>query len=296
MACDDRVESAAPRRARVGELELAYETFGSAGDPALLLIMGLASQMLAWPDEFCTSLRGGLPRDPLRQPRRRALPHLTGVPAPDPVKLMRGDTSDAAYRLEDMADDAVRLLAALDIERAHIVGVSMGGMIAQTVAIRHPQRTLSLTSVMATPAPYIGPPTPRAQAVLLMPPPASRRSRPRRPRGLPGDRVAGLSARRGGRRRRGAPQLRPRLGPGRGAPPAGRHRRVGGPTAALRKLTVPALVIHGAADPLVTVEGGQLRAAVTGSRLIVIPGMGHDLPRAVWPVIIDAIAALAKNA
>jgi len=209
-------EPAAPRRARVGELELAYETFGSAGDPALLLIMGLASQMLAWPDEFCTSLAAAGFHVIRFDNRDVGLStHLTGVPAPDPVKLLRGDTSDAAYRLEDMADDAVGLLAALDIERAHIVGVSMGGMIAQTVAIRHLQRTLSLTSIMATPAPDIGPPTPRAQAVLLTPPPAGREEAGRR--ALEVFRVIG------------SPELRPRLGPGRGAPPAGRHRRVGGP-------------------------------------------------------------------
>jgi len=292
-------ESAAPRRARVGELELAYETFGSAGDPALLLIMGLASQMLAWPDEFCTSLAAAGFHVIRFDNRDVGLStHLTGVPAPDPVKLLRGDTSDAAYRLEDMADDAVGLLAALDIERAHIVGVSMGGMIAQTVAIRHPQRTLSLTSIMATPAPDIGPPTPRAQAVLLTPPPAGREEAGRRALEVfrvigspdyPLDEEAVADV---GRRSYD-----------RGSDPAGVLRQLaaigasGDRTAALRKLAVPALVIHGAADPLVTVEGGQATAAaITGSRLIVIPGMGHDLPRAVWPVIIDAIAALAENA
>jgi pimeloyl-ACP methyl ester carboxylesterase len=286
-------------RAHANGIEIEYETFGDPSKPAILLIMGLGIQMLGWHEVFCNMLaeRGYFV---IRFDNRDVglSTHLTGVPAPDPVKLMRGDTSDAAYRLEDMADDAVGLLAALDIERAHIVGVSMGGMIAQTVAIRHPQRTLSLTSIMATPAPYIGPPTPRAQAVLLMPPPADREEAGRRALKVfrvigspdyPLDEEAVADV---GRR-----------SSDRGSDPAGVLRQLaaigasGDRTAALRKLAVPALVIHGAADPLVTVEGGQATAAaVTGSRLIVIPGMGHDLPRAVWPVIIDAIAALAKNA
>ena len=174
-------EQAAPRRATVGELELAYETFGTAATRRCCSSSASRRRCWHWPDEFCTSLAAAGFHVIRFDNRDVGLStQLTGVPAPDPVELMRGDTSDAAYRLEDMADDAVGLLAGLDIERAHIVGVSMGGMIAQTVAIRHPQRTLSLTSIMATPAPDIGPPTPRAQAVLLMPPPAGREEAGRR--------------------------------------------------------------------------------------------------------------------
>ncbi len=292
-------ESATPRRVRVGELEIAYETFGSADDPPLLLIMGLASQMLAWPDEFCAALAdAGFYVIRFDNRDIGLSTHLTHVRPPDPMKLFRGDTSDATYRLEDMADDAVGLLTALGIQRAHFVGASMGGMIAQTVAIRHPDRTLSLTSIMSTPAPNIGPPTQRAQAALMLAPPTNREEAGRRTVevfriiGSPGypfdeQRVADMG----------------RRSYDRASDPAGVMRQLaaigasGDRTAGLRKLNVPALVIHGADDPLVTVEGGQATAAaLSGSRLIVVPGMGHDLPRAVWPVVVEAIAALAKDA
>jgi pimeloyl-ACP methyl ester carboxylesterase len=291
-------EPAAPRRAKVGDLELAYETFGSGRDPALLLIMGLASQMLAWSDEFCVALadRG---RYVIRFDNRDIglSTHLDHVPPPNPVKLMRGDASDARYRLEDMADDAAGLLTVLDIERAHVVGASMGGMIAQTFAIRHVQRTLSLTSIMSTPGPRVGASTPQAQAALMLPPPRNREDAGRRAVeifriiGSPGypmdeERVADVGRRSFDRR----------------SDPAGVMRQLaaigasGDRTAALQRLTVPTLVIHGEQDPLVTVAGGRATAAaVPGSRLIVVPGMGHDLPRAVWPEIVNAIAALGND-
>lgn len=286
------------RRARVGELEIAYETFGSAGDPALLLIMGLASQMLSWPDALCTALADAGFHVIRFDNRDIGLStHLTEAGSPDPMKLLIGDTSEAAYRLEDMADDAVGLLDALGIDRAHLVGVSMGGMIAQTVAIRHPERVSSLTSIMSTTAPDVGPPTRQAQAVLLTPPPNNRDEAGERAVavfrviGSPGfpldeDAVADVG----------------RRSYDRGSDPAGVLRQLaaigasGDRTAALQRVSVPALVIHGADDPLVTVAGGRATAAaLAGSRLLVIPGMGHNLPRELWPTFVDAIVELAKN-
>ena len=292
-------ESAPPRRVKVGELELAYETFGSDRDPALLLIMGLASQMLAWPDEFCTAL-ADTGRYVIRYDNRDIglSTHLNDVPAPNPMKLWQGDTSEVTYRIEDMADDAAGLLSALGIERAHIVGASMGGMIAQSFAIRYPQRTLSLTSIMSTPGPNVGQATPQAQAALMpltMAPATNRDDAGRRTVevfkiiGSPGypmdeERVADIG----------------RRSFDRASDPAGVMRQLGAigasgdRTAALRQVIVPTLIIHGADDPLVTVSGGEATAAaVPGARLIVVPGMGHDLPRDVWPTIIDAITALA---
>jgi pimeloyl-ACP methyl ester carboxylesterase len=284
-----------PRLTKVGDLELAYETFGSEQDPALLLIMGLAAQMLAWPDEFCTAL-ADTGRYVIRFDNRDIglSTHFDHVPPPNILKLMQGDTSDATYRLDDMADDAAGLLTALGIERAHIVGASMGGMIAQAFAIKYPERTLSLTSIMSTPGPDVGRATPQAQAALTIPPPNDRDEAGARAVevfriiGSPGypmdeEEVADVARRSFDRR----------------SDPAGVMRQLaaigasGDRTAALQQLSVPALVIHGADDPLVTVAGGKATAAaLNGSRLIVLPGMGHDLPRDLWPVIVNAIAAL----
>jgi pimeloyl-ACP methyl ester carboxylesterase len=285
-----------PRRTKVGDLELAYETFGSEQDPALLLIMGLAAQMLAWPDEFCTAL-ADTGRYVIRFDNRDIglSTHFDQVPPPNILKLMQGDTSDATYRIDDMADDAAGLLTALGIERAHIVGASMGGMIAQAFAIRYPERTLSLTSIMSTPGPDVGPPTREAQAALMVPPANTREEAGARSVeifriiGSPGypmdeEHVADVARRSFDRR----------------SDPAGVMRQLaavgasGDRTAALQEVTVPALVIHGADDPLVTVAGGKATAAaLSGSRLLVLPGMGHDLPRDLWPVIVEAIAALS---
>ena len=133
-----------------GDLQLCYETFGDPADPALLLVMGLGTQMLAWHEEFCADLtRRGFyvirydNRDIGRSSRIAA-------PPPTPLQLLRREPGAAAYTIEDMADDGMRLLDCLGIERAHVCGASMGGMIAQAMAIRHPFRVLSLVSIMST--------------------------------------------------------------------------------------------------------------------------------------------------
>src|SRR5947209_8029365 len=137
--------------ARVGELEICYERFGDDADPALLLVMGLGTQMVAWDVEFCGELvREGFSviRFDNRDIGRSTI--LRHAPRPTVAQLLRRDPRAAAYSLDDMADDAVGLLDALEIPAAHVVGASMGGMVAQLIAIRHADRVLSLTSIMST--------------------------------------------------------------------------------------------------------------------------------------------------
>jgi len=160
--------------AKVGDVELCYETFGNRSDPALLLVMGLGTQMLAWREEFCQELvsRGFFVirydnRDVGRSTR------FSGVKPPGAVELLRRKPRNAAYTLDDMADDGLGLLDALRIERAHVAGASMGGMIAQVMAVRHPERVLSLTSIMSTTGGrFVGLQSPRVIPYLLGRPPA----------------------------------------------------------------------------------------------------------------------------
>jgi len=280
------------RFARVGEIDLCYETFGDAGDPALLMIMGLGTQMIAWPDDLCRELaaRGFHVirydnRDTGRSSRMRGRP-------PGVLELLRRTPKDPAYRLEDMADDAAGLLDVLASAAAHVVGASMGGMIAQTLAIRHPERVLSLASIMSTTgARSAGQPSYRIYGALL-----------RRP---PRERDAYIAYATALFKRIGSPgferddeELREMAARSydRGLNPAGTGRQLaailasGDRTAALRELDVPTTVIHGTKDLMVGTSGGKATAAaIPGARLELIEGMGHDLPRALWPRMIDAI-------
>ncbi len=284
---------------RVGEIDLAYETFGDPADPAILLVMGLATQMLGWPDALCTGLaeRG---HSVIRFDNRDIglSTHLSDEPPGDLGALMLGDTSSASYRLSDMAADAVGLLDALGIESAHVVGASMGGMIAQTMAIEHPSRVRTLVSIMSTTGdPAVGAPTQAAMGALLSPPPSSRDG------AMDGTvavyRVIGSPA---------YPfdeaEVRERAGVAfdRGFDPAGVSRQLaaiiasGDRTPKLRGLRVPTLVVHGAADVLVGPSGGEATAAaIPGAEHVVIEGMGHDLPAPLVPELVDRIARHARR-
>ena len=277
-------------------VRIAYETFGERGGEPLLLVMGLGTQMLAWHEEFCQELvdRGFFV---VRYDNRDIglSTHLHDAPQPDLMAALMGDTSSASYTLEDMADDAVGLLDALDLRAAHVVGASMGGMIAQTLAIRHPERVLTLTSIMSTPSPQIGAPTQAALGVLFAPPATSRDEAVQR--ALTAYRVIGSPG-----YRLDEEWLADIAGQAydRGYDPVGVGRQLlaihasGDRTEGLRRLQVPTLVIHGEDDQLVQVAGGRATAAaVPGAELLVIPGMGHNLPRELWPQIVDAIARLA---
>ncbi|MCY7363832.1 MAG: alpha/beta fold hydrolase [Frankiaceae bacterium] len=280
-------------------IEIAYETFGDPSGRPLLLVMGLATQMLAWHEEFCGALVD-LGFHVVRYDNRDIglSTHLHDAPPPDVMAAFGGDTSSASYTLDDLADDVVALLDHLGIDRAHVVGASMGGMIAQTVAIRHPARVASLTSIMSTPSPTVGSPTQEAMAVLFAPPATSREEAVQRARqtyevigspGYPLD-VAWLETISG-------------EAYDRAYDPLGVARQLlaihasGDRTPGLRELAVPTLVVHGDADPLVQVAGGHATAeAVPAAELLVLEGMGHNLPRELWPQITEAIAKVADRA
>ncbi|WP_068269387.1 alpha/beta fold hydrolase [Aldersonia kunmingensis] len=284
--------------AKVGDVEIAYETFGSPDDTPVLLIMGLATQMLAWREEFCQLLVAE-GRYVIRFDNRDVglSTHHDQAPVPNLRAVAAGDTSSATYTLEDMADDTVGLLDVLEIERAHVVGVSMGGMIAQTVAIRHPERVRSLTSIMSTPGTRVGRATPEASAALMLPPAGNRDEAVQRTLavyraiGSPGypaneEELADLA-------RRSYDRAHDPLS-------AVRHLAAiyasGDRTAALASVRIPALVLHGEDDPLVGLDGGQATAAaIAGARLVTYPGMGHDLPPALWPELIAEIGALTEQ-
>ena len=289
----------AEQLARIGDIEIAYEEFGDPGDPALLLVMGLGIQMLGWDEEFCALLaaeRFRVVRFDNRDVGRST--HYEG-PAPDWAALTAGSGASATYLLADMADDAVKLLDHLGISSAHVVGASLGGMIAQTMAIRHPERVLSLTSIMSRPGdPATGQPHPEALAALFNPPPNDRDAiadwavENFKVIGSPGFEMDTEAVRR-----------RAQESYDRGYDPQGVARQLaaiiasGDRTADLAKLGLPVLVIHGEEDPLIDVSGGKATAAaIPGAKLILIPRMGHDMPRELWPRFVEEIAANARRA
>lgn len=287
-----------PRVVPAGAVDLAYETFGSPEDPALVLVMGLATQMLGWPDDFCQQLAdAGLHVVRFDNRDIGLSTHLDAAGVPDLSPLFVGQpVTGAPYTLADMAADTVALLDALGLGRVHLVGASMGGMIAQEVALRHPERLLTLTSIMSTPAPAIGAATPEAAAALFTPQPTTPEEASQRAisvyrvigsTGWPLDEEA-LAA-------RAAESFR------RANDPAGVARQLaaihasGDRTERLAALAVPTLVLHGEADPLVQLDGGIATAkAVPGARLVTWAGMGHDLPRALWPEIIREVVEHAR--
>jgi pimeloyl-ACP methyl ester carboxylesterase len=283
------------RRASAGSVELAYETFGDPADPPVLLVMGFATQMLGWPDEFCRLLAARNLFVVRFDNRDIGLStHLHDAPPPDVMAAVAGDTSSASYTLSEMAGDTVGLLDALGLTSAHLVGISMGGMIAQTVAIEHPERVRTLTSIMSTTGDRsVGGATPEALGALLAPPATTREEA--QARAVAAYRVIGSP---------GYPldeeALRERAGLSfdRAHDPAGVGRQLlailASPdrTPRLGEVGVPTLVIHGAQDALVNVSGGRATAAaIPGSELAVLEGMGHDLPRELWPELVDRIAA-----
>jgi pimeloyl-ACP methyl ester carboxylesterase len=275
-------------------IDIVYERLGGAHAPPVLLIMGLGAQLIAWPDGFCDELiRRGLHLIRFDNRDVGESTHMTGAPPPDMSAAYAGDTSSASYTLSDMAADAVGLLDALGLASAHIVGASMGGCIAQTIAIEHPRRVRSLTSIMATTGdPTVGQTHADVLRAFAGPPPTTREEIVQRT--LEVFRVAGSPG--------FAPDLEAvadRAGRAfdRAFDPLGLARQAiatlasGDRTARLRSLAVPALVIHGAADRLFDVSGGRATAAaIPGAELVVFDGMGHDLPRALWPQLATLIA------
>lgn len=280
-------------------LEIAYETFGRPADPALVLIMGLGTQMIAWPDEMCRDLadRG---RFVVRYDNRDCglSTHLAGIPAPSIGEIVMR-RRPPPYRIDDMAADCVGLIDALGLSRVELVGASMGGFIAQTVALQHPERIRTLTLMMtSTGSRLVGQARPKLAPRLL------RRRAAASDRAAAGAMVVetfGLIG--SGGYPRDEDYLRD-LGArsyDRSYDPAGYLRQLAAVTAQpdrtrdLSRITVPTLVLHGLHDPLVRFSGGvALARAIPGARLVGFSGMGHDLPRALWPVFVNEITELAE--
>ena len=285
-------------RVKSNGIELEYDTFGSPDDPALLLIMGFTAQMTAWDPEFCERIAGN-GYHVIRFDNRDVGLSSRIEGEVDIAKLFSGDITSVPYTLDDMADDAAGLLDALGIEKAHIVGASMGGMIAQTLAATRPERVLSLASIMSTTGSRrVGQPAYRVMPIFLKQAPREREAFIDHTEAL--FKAIGSSG-----IERDDAELREVAGLmyDRGLDPAGTSRqlaaiiRSGNRTEALRHITAPTVVIHGTADRLVRPSGGRATArAIAGAKLVKVDGMGHDLPRAAWDQIVGAIVENARRA
>ena len=279
-------------------IDIAYERFGDPEAPPLLLIMGAGAQMINWPEEFCQALtdRGlHVIRFDTRDAGRST--HFPEAPVPDFPAALAGDLSTASYTLSDLAADTVGLLDTLGLTGAHLVGSSMGGMIAQMIAIEYPERTRSLTSMMSTTGePGVGEADFSVFAGLGAPPEDReafvewqvRALRLAASPGFPFDATA--AAERAGRVF------------DRGYDALGIQRQglavvaTGDRTERLRALRVPTLVVHGADDIVCDVSGGRATAAaVPGADLVILEGMGHSLPQELWPELADHIGEFVHH-
>jgi len=281
-------------------IEIAYETFGDPDDPTVLLVMGLGSQMIYWDVEFCQALvdRGF---HVVRYDNRDVGASTRFDQPVDIFAVMASVGTDeppsVPYLVSDMAADAVGLLDHLGVDRAHVFGVSMGGMIAQAVAIGHPGRVITLTSIMSTTGdPDVGAPTGEALTALLSPPPRDRAEMQ--------DAAVRLAGVWGSPGLYDDERLRRTAGEAwdRGHDPLGTVRQLaailasGSRSAALAELRIPTLVVHGTHDKLVQPSGGERTAEVIpDAKLLVVEGMGHDLPLPLWPQVIEAFVAHAAG-
>lgn len=287
--------------APANDIEICYETVGDAADPTLLLINGLSSQLINYEEDLCRQLaeRG---HHVVRFDNRDV--GLTTWFDDAPTNFGAGfkayrakEPVPAPYTLSDMAADAVGLLDHLGIDQAHVVGMSMGGMIAQTVAIEHPSRVASLCSIMSTTGDRdVGKPTPEANEVLLASPPTNREEAIGS--AIAFARVIGSPA------WFDADRLAERAGAAydRAFHPEGTARQLlavwasGSRTEALASVRCPALVIHGEVDPLIPLDGGRRTAeSLPDADFFVVPGMGHDLPPQVWPMLTEALSCLVAR-
>jgi pimeloyl-ACP methyl ester carboxylesterase len=292
----------AERIVKANGIDVCCETFGDASAPPVLLIMGLGAQMIAFDEAFCAALAAKgfyVVRFDNRDIGRSTRFDKAGIPN---VLAMMGNLAlgralDAPYALTDMAKDTVGLMDALSIGKAHVVGVSMGGMIGQTLAIHHGDRLRSLVSIMSSTGDRALPQaTPEAAAVLITPAPLDRAGYIKHYANV-------LKVLRGPHFQEDAKEDEAKAARNfdRGINPAGVGRQLaavlvsGNRTPALKGVTTPTLVIHGDADPLVRVEAGKATAAaIPYATLQIMPNMGHSLPQALWPRLIDSITAHAR--
>jgi pimeloyl-ACP methyl ester carboxylesterase len=277
------------------QIELEYDHFGNPTDPALLLIMGFTAQMVAWDEEFCKQLadRGHFV---IRFDNRDCglSTKLHGVPSNSDAVIMAAmmetEMPPVPYTLSDMAADAMQVLDHLNIERAHIMGASMGGMIAQTVAIEHPHRVKTLISIMSQPGELtVGQPTQEAMELIVTPAPSNRDEyiafAPKwqlwQSKKYRSDELSIKAAIRDFDR-----SNYPEGGPRQMAAIYASGSRAEG----LQKLDIPTLVIHGTEDQLITPSGGERTAElIPNSTLLMVDDMGHDMPQPLWPLYFDAI-------
>ena len=291
-------------KAKANNIEIEYDTFGDPSAKPLLLVMGLGSQMISWDEELCEMFvdKGFYV---IRFDNRDIGLSTKFEEAGDPdimkefMALQKGKTISPPYTMDDMVNDAVGLLDALNIEKAHICGASMGGMIVQLIALNHPNRVLSLTSIMSTTGnPDLPQARPEAMQVLIKPSPTEREAYIKQsvknwrilygsgfpyPEDLYRERAAAAYDRsfypQGMKRQMLAVMGAENRGP------------------KLKTIKVPTLVIHGGDDPLVPIEGGKETAeCIPGAELLIIEGMGHSLPSPIWSQVVDAIAKNASKA
>jgi len=291
------------RTSKVGpaRIDIVYQRLGNPDAPVALLIMGVSAQLIHWPDTFCQALvERGL--HVVRFDNRDAglSTHLTDAPPPDLPAALAGDFSSASYTLSDMAADVVGLMDALGIKKAHAVGASMGGGIAQTMAFEHPERVRSLTSMMFTTGNRsVGQPTPEAlREIFGGPRPVTRED-------VIQQMVRAFRAAGSPKYPADESEIAARAGRAydRAYDPVGAARQAvatvasGDRTERLRQLMVPTLVVHGLADRVCDASGGRATTeAIPGAELLLIEGMGHDLPRALQPQIAARIADLVWRA
>jgi pimeloyl-ACP methyl ester carboxylesterase len=286
--------------AQVGEIRLCYETFGRKGLPPLLLVMGLSAQMVMWEDDFCLKLASEgfwVIRFDNRDVGRSTIMRDSHVPTRR--QLLLRDRGAAAYSLADMAADAAGLLGHLGVPAAHVVGASMGGMIAQLIAINDPECVLSLVSIMSTTGNRrVGNPNPALLPLLF-------RHRPRGREAYVRDFMATFRTIGSRRYPPGDDRLRTLAERcyERGVHPAGAARQLAAIVTAvdrtplLTRLSVETTVIHGDSDRLVSRSGGRATAsAIPGARLVIIPGMAHDLPPSLWDPVLEEIVLCAQRA
>lgn len=279
-------------------IRIAYDTFGAPSDPALLLIMGLGRQLVFWDAAFCEKLaERGLYVIRFDNRDTGMSTKFEQAGAPDIMTiynaLMQGQPVKVPYTLDDMADDAVGLLDAMGIEKAHILGISMGAAITQIIGYRYPGRVLSLIPVMGTTGnPKLPPPTPEAMNTLMTPVPEKRQDVIEHAVETWKVIWGSLAYDEADVREKAAMEY------DRGLCPQGLARQLaailahGNRKPHLASITAPTLVIHGSEDPLIPVEGGRdIAEAIPGAQIRIIEGMGHSLPKAVWPEIVAAIAA-----
>ena len=286
-----------PEIVNANGIQICYDAFGDPHDPALLLVAGLGMQLIGWDERFCAMLatRGYFViRYDNRDTGLSTKFDEAGVP--NVLAALQGDAVAAPYLLKDMAADAIALLDVLGCQQAHILGASMGGMIAQTIAINYPERVRSLTSIMSTTG-DMAVSLPKAEGLALLTAPPATDLESYIQSDLNWARVSNGSA---FPVDEAAVKQQAQAVWERGTHPAGTARQLaailasGSRQEALQTLTIPTLVIHGQEDPIIPVAGGMATAeAIPNAQLLLVDGLGHALPREIWPKIVDTFANFA---